>query len=381
MRNKTSIISPTFSQTIRCGLWGKPTDLSPAPDEATWSAIYSEARRQTVEGLLFDGIAALPAELKPDRKLVLEMSARVAAIENRNKRIEKTLVQVAKSFDARQLPYILLKGAACAAAYIDPLHRTGGDIDFYLSPDDCRRAQADIFGDTKLTGNELRHYSNKLNSITIENHFRLVHSGLKHYRAFERELLSDEILLPLVELDIDGYPVKCPSPTFQVLFMLEHMAFHLPTGLGLRQLCDWARYLYFYSDRIDRTATARIIRKYGFERIATIFSIICIDYLGMDPSYAVLPVRRDARTAKDVAYVMRLIMEGGNFGRHYDMLHSSLKHQHLPSILRKPITFAVLLRNRRKYALIAPGLWRRTVWESLIRHCKIDIQKTPRQHD
>lgn len=380
MKRKETI-PPAFFPVLRCGLWGKPADLPLAHDEATWSAMYSEARRQTVEGIFFDGMATLPAELKPDRKLVLEMSARVAAIENRNKRIAKTLVQVAKSFDARQLPYTLLKGAACAAAYIDPLHRVGGDIDFYLAPDDCRRAQAEIFGNTKLTGNELRHYCNTLNGVAIENHFRLVHGNLQLYRYFERELLSDEIRLPLVELDIDGYPVKCPSPTFQVLFMLEHMAFHLPTGLGLRQLCDWARYLYFYSDRIDRTTTARIIRKYGFERIATIFSIICIDYLGMNPTHAVLPAEHNARTAQNVAYVIRLIMEGGNFGRHYDTLHSSLKHQHLPSILRKPITFAVLLRNRRKYDLIAPGLWRRTVWESLIRHGKIAIQKTPRQHD
>lgn len=371
MRDFENLIFPFFP-LLRSALWQRPVDEGRFCDlsDKAWDELLLTARRQTVAGLLFDGIAALPASERPPRAFMLKTVAEVAAIEARNTKIGKALVTAAHTYDLHRIPYFLLKGAAVAAAYIEPLHRTGGDIDFYLTPDDCRKAQAELFGDTQLVKNELRHFSNELNGVEIENHFRLAHSSLKTYRYFERELLSDEIRLPLLELDVDGYPVKCPSPTFQLLFMLEHMAFHLPTGLGLRQLCDWARYLYYYSDRIDRTTTARIIGKYGFEHIATIFTIICIDYLGMDPTYAILPVQHDARTARDVAYVMRLIMEGGNFGRHFDTLHSSLKHQHLPSILRKPLTFAVLLRNRRKYELIAPGLWRRTVWESLIRQCK-----------
>ncbi|WP_418992057.1 nucleotidyltransferase family protein [Alistipes sp.] len=330
--------------------------------------MWLTAQQQTIPGLFFDGMASLPASLKPERKVVLQMSAQTAAIESRNKRIDQVLVEVAKIYDSLQLPYLLLKGPAVAAAYRNPLHRTGGDLDFFLAPDDCRKAQETLFGDTTLASSTARHYSGKLHGVHIENHFRLAHSSLKRYRDFERELLSDRIRLPLHELDMDGYPVKCPSPTFQALFMLEHMAFHLPTGLGLRQLCDWARYLSFYSDRIDRTEAAGIIHKYGFERIAILFTILCIDYLGMAPGHALLSVERDKGTERDIAYVLGLILHGGNFGRNYDALHSSRKHQRLPTLLRKPITFAVLLRNRRKYDLIAPDLWRKTVWDSIVRH-------------
>lgn len=356
-----------FFSMLQFALWNIPLcpDDRQSLDDTSWETLWKQARKQAVGGLLFQAMAALPAESQPCRTLKLEMAAHADAVVWHNELLADALVQITATYKAHRIPYLLLKGATVAAAYPHPEYRTGGDIDFYIPPEECIRAQQLLFGSMPPNNKENRHYSGMYGKVRVENHFRLTYGPPQLYRNLAKELLSEEIRMPLQQLQIKDGIVTAPSPTFQALFMLEHMAFHLPQGLGVRHLCDWAVYLRHFSSEIDYENAGRILREHGLSRIANIFSLLCVEQLGMPEYCALTPLVRNRRTTRDTRFVLKEILQGGNFGRHYTAAHSTQGANKYPAFIRKPLLLLIALRDHRKYALISPSLLRKTIWHHL----------------
>ena len=355
---------------LRNALWGVPIEREALAGitEETWKSVHAESLKQTVLGNVFDAVLTLPEDKMPSRDVRMTMLAFVSRMELYNEKAAAVSSDIARLYDDNDIRYFLLKGWAAAAAYPLPEHRMQGDIDFYICGGRSEDAQKLLFGpQADIEADAERHYHGKYKGIEVENHFGLTHSTLPLYSSFQDELYSlMESEEPFV-LEMNGYSVRSTGPNFNVLFMLEHATFHLLAGIGLRHLCDWMRQLYFFRDRLDRSFLREIIYKYKFERIANAFLLICIEHLGMDELLAPIDVKRNRKSRGDAEYVLKLIIRGGNFGHHNDLLHASQSHLHLNKTAKKVVSFFVMLRNYRKYRLISPTYFGDTFRDSIKR--------------
>ena len=55
-------VTQAFFSLLRCGLWGREPENPEIfdMDAAGWEKIYSESRRQTVTGIVYDGLSRIP---------------------------------------------------------------------------------------------------------------------------------------------------------------------------------------------------------------------------------------------------------------------------------------------------------------------------------
>ena len=60
-------VRDAFLVLLRAGLWGKfPENRGLFPlDEEEWERVFAMSRRQSVSGIVFDGICLLPETLQP----------------------------------------------------------------------------------------------------------------------------------------------------------------------------------------------------------------------------------------------------------------------------------------------------------------------------
>lgn len=65
---------------------------------------------------------------------------------------------------------------------------------------------------------------------------------------------------------------------------------------------------------------------------------------------------------RDADFVIKQVLEGGNFGWHYSTKYSMNAHLKLPAIVRKPISLLIIIRDYPKYRLIS----RKLFWNRLL---------------
>lgn len=81
----------------------------PSPDE--WQALFTQAQRQALVGILFAGIARLSGEQKPPRGLLLEWCVCADCIEAANRKLNLEVKRVIDRIEVDGLRAVLLKGA------------------------------------------------------------------------------------------------------------------------------------------------------------------------------------------------------------------------------------------------------------------------------
>lgn len=354
---------------MRHALWNAEFDFSLYADADTdvWQHVISMAVKQTVAGNVADAVMQLPEEYMPPRAVKMRLLMLLNNIEVHAEKVEKVSVEVAAKYRDAGLRFFLLKGMASGAAYPVPEHRIQGDIDLYIADDGCDKAQTVLFGDRaeEASGDD-RHYHETYKGVLVENHCEIGHFEFPFYKGLENELRSLLSERESVMIKVGGEEMPSPCPDFNVVFMLEHAAFHLPdAGLGLRHLCDWACQLWFYQDSIDAGYVNSVIEKYAFGRIANAFALVCINDIGMPEEVCPFTVKRDKKALDDYRYVYKIVMNGGNFGRHFDLLHSTQRHLKLNKWLKKGVSFVVFLRAGRKYRLVSRQLYRQTFYRKV----------------
>lgn len=350
---------------LRHALWGTQfnTALYDGADATVWHGVLDLAVKQTVAGNVSDAMMQLPENLSPPREIKMKLLMLLNNIEVHAERIETVSAEVAAKYRDAGLNFFLLKGMASGAAYPVPKHRTQGDIDLYFPARGCETAQAILFGDdmSGVSGDN-RHYHEKYKGILVENHCEIGHFEYPFYEGLEKELESLLVSKDPVMISVGSEQMQSPCPDFNTIFMLEHAAFHLPdAGLGLRHLCDWARQLWFYHDQIDKSYVNSVFEKYELDKIANAFVLVCIDKLGMPEEVCPFHVKRDKKSLRDYNYVYKVIMDGGNFGRYFDLLHSTQRHLQLNKWLKKVVSLLVFMRARRKYSLVNHNLYRQVL--------------------
>lgn len=102
-------------------------------DEKEWNEIHSMARKQTVQGIIYDGIRLLPTEAVPPRKVLLGWMVEVDTLERVNRQHRETIKALQQIYvQSPSIPFLLLKGIGTADFYPHPEHRIAGDIDLWF---------------------------------------------------------------------------------------------------------------------------------------------------------------------------------------------------------------------------------------------------------
>ncbi len=219
--------------------------------------------------------------------------------------------ELLSAFKAAELSAVILKGTAAAIYYIDPLRRTMGDIDLIVPPDAFEAAQLlmEQFGcetESKEPGREDgRHVAYRRDGIAIELHRRFSSEGIDIEPYVLRGLAQP------VETELDGHVFPMLPPLENGLVLLAHIAQHLRSGLGLRQLIDWMMYVHAVMTDDFWTNTFRpAAADCGLETLAAAATQLCRKYLGL-PDPITWCVGADEALADEL---LESLLTAGNFG-------------------------------------------------------------------
>ena len=283
---------------------------SPTIDpETDWNALLKEAFAQTVLPLAYSVAQPYLSE---------DLIKRWGPV---NRRIIYKNVQVScdhgivhELLQTEKIPYVILKGAASAAYYPDPLLRSMGDVDLLV--DEARMEQvgrlleANGFYPVNEDCEENTHRIYKREPFSKWEVHRTL-NGLPGGKAGDccRDYLADMVETAAFRQTADGcYMV--PDTFHHGLVLLLHTAAHLTSeGIGLRHLCDWVVFAASLTDEAFSDVFYRPLTHLGLWHFARILTLCGMRYLGC-------PKKAWAGKADDdlLEGILEDIFLGGNFG-------------------------------------------------------------------
>ena len=316
--------------------------------KALWGAGTARADRETFAELKRHTVAALAVPVLKELSLP----------EDLHEEWKKHAVKTVYSYLAHQrflaglpdaVPYVILKGTAAAQYYPHPEYRAMGDVDIMTRHEDaaafCGALLQNGFAEICETENKVlaRHRQFAKNGIEVE-----VHNWYGHRSSVEQtEFLDGQIISHITETHV------LPD-MINGLTLIDHINFHLETGLGLRQVIDWMLFVHRCLPDGRWPEFRALVQKTGHERLAVTVTRMCEMYLG-------LPERKwcagaDGDTCREL---MDYVLACGNFG--YKLDQDEKASVRLLAGARSVKGFMHLLRKRgminlgtQKYPILNP---------------------------
>ena len=211
-----------------------------------WDACYQFAKRQTLVGVLFDGIQRLPKELAPARPLLLRWLSDSESIRRRNMRMDRASAYIYNKVCAAGFRCCILKGQGNALLYPHPSSRIPGDVDVWVmaNREELRHIALSLTeGDGSSLQESLNHIGLTVHGVSVELHSTpallnspLHNSRLQKWLKRNADLqCSNRIALPN-----NAGEVAIPTLSFNIIYQLCHLFHHcFYEGVGLRQIVDY----------------------------------------------------------------------------------------------------------------------------------------------
>ena len=211
-----------------------------------WDACYQFAKRQTLVGVLFDGIQRLPKELAPARPLLLRWLSDSESIRRRNMRMDRASAYVYNKVCTAGFRCCILKGQGNALLYPHPSSRIPGDVDVWVmaNREELRHIALSLTeGDGSSLQESLNHMGLTVHGVSVELHSTpallnspLHNSRLQKWLKRNADLqCSNRIALPN-----NAGEVAVPTLSFNIIYQLCHLFHHcFYEGVGLRQIVDY----------------------------------------------------------------------------------------------------------------------------------------------
>lgn len=299
---------------LRIGLWGKSENLTNFPlSESLWLDIYNASSQHTIEGIVFDAIQHLPKEFHPPKAILLKWIVKVDLVERHNIHVAKVTNELITFFNKNNLFPTLLKGQALASCYINPLRRLSGDIDLYFHSKNEYNQATELLRERNVQVVDTPGFSNNYiwRGVVIEHHQRMfdIHNPLcySYLDKLQKKPVSQEIYKNLPN------NLALPAPIVMQVQVNAHILKHLLSfGIGLRQLCDSARFAYKYHQYIDGQEMKTIYKNLGILKWVELLNDILVRHLGLPSNY--LPFENEKNINAD--WMMEDILVTGNFGFH-----------------------------------------------------------------
>lgn len=305
-----------FFALVRAGLWEQEVRLSQF-EETDFNEVYRLAEELSVAGLVAAGLEHI-VDTKVPQKDALAFVGSALQLEQRNLSMNGFVARLIEKLRKDDVYAILIKGQGIAQCYERPLWRASGDVDLLLNEENYQRAKAILI--PKATSAEIEYTSFKHLAMMIGD-FEVELHGTLHTRLSKRV----DRVIDAVQADVfycgsvrswqDGdIQVFLPAVNNDVIFIFTHILHHFYVeGIGLRQFCDWCRFLWTYRGEIDVTLLEKRLRAMGLMSEWRTFAEMAIDWLGM-PTEAMPLYSADAKWKRKAEYVVTFVLECGNFG-------------------------------------------------------------------
>lgn len=251
---------------------------------ADWPSVIAQARSQTVVPMVYDAIMKLPQAVRPSEALISELRRETLFSIASYEHLLIMQDEVLSHFSLAHIPCAILKGASAAVHYPKPELRMMGDIDVLVEEADLDKASQEL-EKRGFRKNDTKHECH----ITFEKagvHVELHHavSVVPDNPAGDtiRHLMRDAVhSAAMAALDCHRFPVL--SKAHQAVSLLLHMQKHITSsGLGLRQLCDWAVFIKWIDKRDWESRISTTLKCCGLYRLSEILTKTCVLYLGLD---------------------------------------------------------------------------------------------------
>lgn len=309
----TDKVTEAFLALVRSGLHEQPAEMAVMPgstghldwqslSEPEWLAVLEMARKQTVCGLVYRGVALLPEEVQVPDSVIFPLMKEAHRVIQQSRKIDQTAAEVVAFFERRSLHPLILKGPEAAKNYPKPELRESGDLDLYFPPKEFGKAvhaiQERLRKIPGQAGNDESQAGNDALTTLPDGSIHYDWNGIdidQHAQYFDLDV--DPSVLP-----------KVPSTEATLLMLSAHILKHsMGTGIGLRQLCDMAaayQALPYDQERLLACYEATDTLKWN-----ELLAAFCQQYLGADriPFDCPLP---------DPQPLMDIVLTGGNFGHH-----------------------------------------------------------------
>lgn len=254
---------------LRSALTGEPTAVPVGTD---WQRLFQLLQQNHVAALASEAFSHLTQEQKPPRNVLipwLSEREKAAAWYRHQLGVQQEIEQLMLQHGIKTMA---LKGTTLAQLYPQPDLREFSDLDLYFYD---RHSEADQLAAKHLgvhVNNDSHHHTKyDYRGVTIESHFDLVNA---HYPPSNRRY---EKLLK--ELSTDN----CQLPTFEILFLLRHMAGHFAASrITLRDLVDWHLLSTAHRTAADWNKVRNGIKESGMADFAEALNNIVHNRFGTD---------------------------------------------------------------------------------------------------
>jgi len=292
-----------FFELLQVAL-GNRDELSRVPTRKEWKDLYQESEKQSILGVMLDGLERLSEEQRPPRIDLLQWIGLVQAIEQNAIAMAKASSKAVEYFHGKGFACTLLKGAAVGRYYPNPNRRQSGDIDVWL---DGGRERIYDFArkfdkDGKLYGVNYQHiHFHLFDDIPLEVHiWPSCLSNPLHNKRFHQFCAIHH---PIMEESL-------PNLAFDRLFILMHCYDHmLSSGVGLRQIMDYYYVLKQGFTDEEKEDTVHWIKKLGMYRFASGLMWLMQYAFGMEDKYLLMEPNE-----KEGWFIMQEVMMTGNMG-------------------------------------------------------------------
>ena len=305
-------------ELLRGELWGTKLSFSQL-SHTEFEELMALAGEQTVTGLVGDCL--IKNNIKLEREDALGLYAKMKAIEKANARVNENLVSFVNFMERKGIDYIIVKGQVAGSFYPNPNARMSGDVDLYFVGENYEKIKSLVeqrLGKQLSKLSDGKHVEFEVNGVIFELHDKLSRLATRKHQAYWDQMIDNAILEGTDTVMINGKEIKTLSATYNAMYIFVHLFYHMTaSGVGLRQLCDWARVLYNPNlndnHNVDANRLEEILKELGYFKAYKAMGAFLVEYLGLPEEQ--FPFVLTEKDRKWVETIKKNILKRGNFGR------------------------------------------------------------------
>ena len=311
-------IQALFFSLLRSSLWGGELDVEVSGlSRRDLGRLIKIARSQAMVGLVaheimvHDEFACILDEEGRER-----LTYMVQENYFNYQKLNTVLLSVVAALRKHRIEPVLMKGHGVSKLYPVPELRQSGDIDIYVGKESFEKA-CQVIGEMSTPEDHqgdissLKHFHTRISSVYIEIHRYTDVYHPKSYDLKYQKISDAGMHSNLVPMTFGETEILTPELNFNLFFIFNHFWHHfISDGVGLRQICDWARLLHVNYGKLDLDYLANVLRELNLMKVWKVFGYIAVNTLGLPAEQ--MPFY-DPRCAKRAARLLDLIMREGNF--------------------------------------------------------------------
>lgn len=206
----------------------------------------------------------------------------ISSVINNERRLQAQ-AEVSLLFSKEHISYAIMKGCSVSMLYPDPDLRPLGDVDILVAEEDKSLADKILTDAGYHFWSEQEYhrcYDRDGTDVEIHTAMSFFAETPQGRNAAQASAEAIHHIKPASIAETDFYIL---TPGYQLLSLLTHMERHMKgSGIGLRQLCDWAVTIDHYRSEIGEKEIF-LLERCGLLCYAAVLTGACEKYLGMPP--------------------------------------------------------------------------------------------------